>query len=126
MHALFLSQFLSFCCSFCNEEIQVLTSNLNIHYEDLERTKAKVVYELLQANELNQIVPEATYTACGIINLLVINNPGLKYINNMQVSKSKLENQFNITGAALNRIKSHLKNQISVVINLSMVYIVNK
>ena len=59
-----------FCVHFLLKEIHAEIGDFSICCETLKRTETKAIYELLQANKLNQLISEPIHAANGILDLL--------------------------------------------------------
>ena len=74
--------------SFCTTGIHIVTGDFNIHFEKSEYKETKLLREVLSANEYFQMISKPTHNAGGILDLVLINQPGLNLINNCHVLKN--------------------------------------
>ena len=76
------------CMSFCTTGIHIVTSDFNIRFGKSESKETKLLCEVLSANEFFQMVCKPTHNAGSILDLVLINQPGLNLINNCHVLKN--------------------------------------
>ena len=87
----FLLNFKDFLNS-CSEGIYLVTGNFNIHYENSDKHKTKLLKNILDQNNFTQLITFPTHKAKGTIDLCIINNSASKYISDLNRNNHFLNN----------------------------------
>jgi len=83
----FLSDLSGYLNSLCTDEVQIVTGNFNVHYENLDKDGTKVLglHEILLLKEFIQLVNDKTHKGGGILGLVLVNAVGLKLVNKISL-----------------------------------------